>query len=226
MGIAMRTYAPADPSDVLDRLLEEPSLARGVVHHAVIPAREAVHRADARRGWIRASWRGSAGAASTRCTPTRRRRSRPSTPARTSSSSRRPPRASRCATPCPRSRPSPRTRRRGPCSCSRPRRSARTRSPSSARSRARRRHRHPSPRPTTATRRPRSGPRSGRPARSWSPTRTCSTRRSSPTTPSGSSCSSSCARSPNVHVLGPVRVILVPEQSVLEPPAVTRRDEP
>ncbi len=37
----MRTYAPADAPTVLDRLLEEPSLARGVVHHAVIPAREA-----------------------------------------------------------------------------------------------------------------------------------------------------------------------------------------
>jgi len=37
----MRTYAPADAADVLDRLLQEPSLARGVVHHAVIPPREA-----------------------------------------------------------------------------------------------------------------------------------------------------------------------------------------
>ena len=37
----MRTYAPADPSTVLERLLEEPSLARGVVHHEVIPPREA-----------------------------------------------------------------------------------------------------------------------------------------------------------------------------------------
>ncbi len=37
----MRTYAPASPAVVLDRLLEEPSLARGVVHHEVIPAREA-----------------------------------------------------------------------------------------------------------------------------------------------------------------------------------------
>jgi DEAD/DEAH box helicase domain-containing protein len=36
----MRTYAPADTTQVLDRILEEPSLARGVVHHAVIPARE------------------------------------------------------------------------------------------------------------------------------------------------------------------------------------------
>jgi DEAD/DEAH box helicase domain-containing protein len=37
----MRTYAPADAATVLDRLLEEPSLARGVVHHAVLPPREA-----------------------------------------------------------------------------------------------------------------------------------------------------------------------------------------
>ena len=37
----MRTYAPADPKAVLDRILEEPSLARGVVHHERIPARDA-----------------------------------------------------------------------------------------------------------------------------------------------------------------------------------------
>ncbi len=39
----MRTYAPADPSTVLAGLLDEPSLARGVVHHEVIPPREAAH---------------------------------------------------------------------------------------------------------------------------------------------------------------------------------------
>src|SRR6186997_1794634 len=38
----MRTYAPAEPGAVLDWLLAEPSLARGVVHHAVLPPREAV----------------------------------------------------------------------------------------------------------------------------------------------------------------------------------------
>ena len=43
---------------------------------------------------------------------------------------------------------------------------------------------------TTATRRRRSGRPSGPPGRSWSPTRTCSTRRSSPITRSGSSSSS------------------------------------
>src|SRR5262245_51065173 len=37
----MRTYAPASTEAVLDRLLEEPSLARGVVHHEVLPARAA-----------------------------------------------------------------------------------------------------------------------------------------------------------------------------------------
>ncbi|HEX6867373.1 MAG TPA: DEAD/DEAH box helicase [Candidatus Limnocylindrales bacterium] len=35
----MRTYAPADTGSVLAALLEEPSIARGVVHHAVLPAR-------------------------------------------------------------------------------------------------------------------------------------------------------------------------------------------
>src|SRR4051794_20718075 len=38
----MRTYAPADPGAVLDGLLSEPSLARGVMHHAVLPPRDAV----------------------------------------------------------------------------------------------------------------------------------------------------------------------------------------
>ena len=37
----MRTYAPASAIDVLERLLDEPSLARGVVHHEVRPAIEA-----------------------------------------------------------------------------------------------------------------------------------------------------------------------------------------
>ena len=38
----MRTYAPAGTETVLDRLLEEPSLAAAVTHHAVLPAREAI----------------------------------------------------------------------------------------------------------------------------------------------------------------------------------------
>jgi DEAD/DEAH box helicase domain-containing protein len=39
----MRTYAPASPDAVLAALLEEPSIARGVVHHEVIPPRPAEH---------------------------------------------------------------------------------------------------------------------------------------------------------------------------------------
>ena len=39
----MRTYAPAPTRTVLETLLEEPSLARGVVHHEVLPARGASH---------------------------------------------------------------------------------------------------------------------------------------------------------------------------------------
>ena len=37
----MRTYAPAEPGAVLADLLAEPSIARGVVHHAVMPPRPA-----------------------------------------------------------------------------------------------------------------------------------------------------------------------------------------
>ncbi len=40
----MRTYAPAEPGVVLANLLAEPSIARGVVHHAIVPARAAIHR--------------------------------------------------------------------------------------------------------------------------------------------------------------------------------------
>ena len=39
----MRTYAPASPDSVLAALLEEPSIARGVVHHEVIPPKPAEH---------------------------------------------------------------------------------------------------------------------------------------------------------------------------------------
>ena len=39
----MRLYAPADTPTVLADLLAEPSIARGVVHHATIPAREATY---------------------------------------------------------------------------------------------------------------------------------------------------------------------------------------
>jgi DEAD/DEAH box helicase domain-containing protein len=37
----MRTYAPAPTINVLERALAEPSLARGVLHHEVRPARDA-----------------------------------------------------------------------------------------------------------------------------------------------------------------------------------------
>ena len=37
----MRTYAPGDTRSVLEALLAEPSIARGVVHHAVLPPRAA-----------------------------------------------------------------------------------------------------------------------------------------------------------------------------------------
>ena len=46
----MRTYAPSDTASVLDALLAEPSLVRGVVHHAVLPAREAAF--DDFPGWL------------------------------------------------------------------------------------------------------------------------------------------------------------------------------
>ncbi|MFN8630290.1 MAG: DEAD/DEAH box helicase [Chloroflexota bacterium] len=39
----MRTYAPASTLAVLEQILEEPSLARGVVHHEVRPATEPKH---------------------------------------------------------------------------------------------------------------------------------------------------------------------------------------
>ena len=64
----MRHYAPATVEAVLAELLEEPSLARGVVHHEVIPARSAdfaalpdwldpgIRRGLASRGESSASW--------------------------------------------------------------------------------------------------------------------------------------------------------------------------
>ena len=155
-AVACAPTPPPSTEAVLDRLLAEPSLARGVVHHEVMPAREA---SSAVAGLARSAHRpGSRTAASSGCTSTRRRPSRRSTPARTSSSSRRPRRASRCATPCRSSRPSPRTRPRGRCSCSRPRRSARTRSRSSRELARRPGSTSSARRRTTATRRPRSGP--------------------------------------------------------------------
>src|SRR5450432_4723951 len=46
----MRTYAPATVDAVLDELLAEPSMARGVVHHELIPARAA--RTAALPAWL------------------------------------------------------------------------------------------------------------------------------------------------------------------------------
>ena len=97
----MRTYAPAPTRAVLDQLLEEPSLARGVVHHEVIPAREAIHGDVA--GLARPADPCRARRARHRAAvhpPGRGDRGGPRA-ARTSSSSRRPRRASRCATRVP-----------------------------------------------------------------------------------------------------------------------------
>ena len=72
----MRTYAPADTDAVLAGLLEEPSLARGVVHHAVLPPRDG--RLRRLPGLARPADRGRARRPRHRAgrTPTRRRRSR------------------------------------------------------------------------------------------------------------------------------------------------------
>ena len=53
----MRTYAPATTLVVLARLLEEPSLANGVIHHEVIPARPAQH--DEWPDWLDGRIRGA-----------------------------------------------------------------------------------------------------------------------------------------------------------------------
>src|SRR5687768_7760257 len=42
-GCRMRIYAPTETTAVLDGLLDEPSMARGVVHHAVLPPRPAAY---------------------------------------------------------------------------------------------------------------------------------------------------------------------------------------
>ncbi len=114
--------------------------------------------------------------------------------ARTSWCRRPPHRASPCATTCPSSRRSRRTRPLERCTCSRPRHSAAT---SWQRSGSWATGRTCTSRQTsmTATPRHRSEDASGPRARSWSPTRTCCTPRSCPTTRRGSSCSSSCATS-------------------------------
>ena len=84
----MRRYAPAPVESVLAGLLEEPSLASGVLHHEVIAGPPGPDRADpglARPADPAGSRRAGHRDAST---PTRRRRSRRSGPVATSSSSR------------------------------------------------------------------------------------------------------------------------------------------
>ena len=191
-GDGMRTYAPASTRAVLDQLLEEPSLARGVVHHEVRGARPADARGLA--GLAGPADPGRPGEARHRA-PVHPPGGRHRGGARGRGRRRRhahrlgqvavlhgagPPGArggplGTGAVPVPHqgARPGPGRRVRG---AGAGRRAWRSRRPA-----------------TTGTRRRRSARRSARPGRSWSRTRTCSTRRSSPTTPSGSSCSSSSA---------------------------------
>ena len=81
----MRTYAPAPTIAVLERLLEEPSLARGVLHHEVRPAVDARVRRLAGVAGPAAARRPRQARASSGRTSTRPPRSRRSTRARTSS---------------------------------------------------------------------------------------------------------------------------------------------
>ena len=191
----MRTYAPClSPSgprrtcSTSRRSLAASSTTR--VHPGARPA----DSPSSPPGWIRGSATASRRAASSGSTPTRPRRS-----TRSGRRGHRRRHADRLGQDPVLRPPGPPGDRR------RPRRSAlflfptkalgRTRSPSSAELAPRGRHVDLGGRPTTATRRRRSAPRSGRRARSWSPTRTCSTRRSCRITPSGSSSSSSCGSS-------------------------------
>ena len=190
----MRTYAPASTRAVLEQLLEEPSLARGVVHHEVRAARAAEH--GEWPSWLDPRIR--AGLASRGIErpvhpPGGRHRGGPRRPGRRRGDAHRvgqvavlhgarpagPGRGSvgAGAVPVPHQgpRPGPGRRVRG---------ARRGRRPGGLLGLLRRGH---------AGAHPLRDPQ-GR-ARSWSPTRTCSTRRSSPTTPSGSSCSSSCGSS-------------------------------
>ncbi len=52
----MRTYAPASAEVVLEQVLAEPSMARGVVHHETIPAHAALH--GSWPGWLDGRLRG------------------------------------------------------------------------------------------------------------------------------------------------------------------------
>ena len=193
-GGPMRTYAPASPRSVLDDLLAEPSLARGVVHHEVIPAREAVHadwpawlapgiRDGLRARGIDRPYVHQAEAIDAVHAGRGRRRRHPDGVGQEPVLHRADP-------------PGDRRRSLGPRAVPLPDQGART-GPGGGDLRARPGDRAGGGRrpPTTATRRRPSGRPSGRPGRSSSRTRTCSTRRSSPITRSGSSSSSSSGSS-------------------------------
>ena len=190
----MRTYAPADVASVLAGLLDEPSLAPAASSTTPCePAREAadrplpgVARSPDRRGPRAARDRRAS-------TPTRRRRLEAvrAGPRRLSSSRRRP-RARRLCYDAP-GPPGAGRRPVRPRPLPLPDQGAR---PGPGRRASRARRRRPARRSSAVDLRrrhagadPLDDPR--RPARSWSRTRTCSTRRSSPTTRSGSSSSSS-----------------------------------
>ena len=190
----MRTYAPRDTPTVLQDLLAEPSLARGVVHHATLPARagtyaplpdwldERIRHGLAARGIERLYVHQAealetirAGSDVVVVTPTasgktlcydaaRPRRDRATTG-----------RARALPLPDQGARPGPGRRAAGSSTRGRPDDSSRTYDGDT-----------PAPDPR---------PRSAAPARSSSPTRTCSTRRSCRTTRSGSSCSSTSGSS-------------------------------
>ena len=191
----MRTYAPADPSTVLDRLLEEPSLARGVVHHEVIPAREASHAPMP--DWLDPRIVAGLATRGIERLYTHQAEAHRGGPRRRGRRRRHADGVGQDAVLRAAGAAGDRGGSVGPGAVPVPDQGARPGPgrPSSASSRAaagpvdhhldlRRRHAGA-----------RSARPSGRPARSSSPTRTCSTRRSCPTTRSGSSCSSSSSSS-------------------------------
>ena len=169
----MRTYAPAEVDAVLAGLLSEPSMARGVVHHAVLPPRPAAF------GDVpvlaRSTDRGRTGGARHRTAVhppgggdrgrSRRRGPRGGDPDRVGQDA-----VLRAAHPAgPRGRPGFAGAPPVPDQGARPGPGR----PSSASCRGRPVCTSPR-RPTTGTRRRRSGRPSGARARSWRPTRTCS----------------------------------------------------
>ena len=126
----MRTYAPAATESVLDGILDEPSLARGVTHHAVLPAREAIwqEHPDWLDPRIRAGLasRGIERLYSHQAEAIEAVRAGRDVVVVTPTAS-----GKTLCYALPALRPSPTIPPPGPCSCSRRRPSARTRSPSS-----------------------------------------------------------------------------------------------